>query len=523
MAVSSPATIAVLMRTNRLLYDSSLGPRLLLGDGVCLSTSEQLISFSRFMNASRMSRYCYLQALTISRGGFSPEALSALTQVLVHPSLKIASLILRDAERILSSGSRGEWDKSDAGVLFFNALQNIRTLKHLVIDDLDERASTLLRGQSSALVSASLTLNSSLSQWHRAGQYDPDSYNPIVLLANSADTLEMLDGRGFDVNPDNVMYDVVYPRVWRVCASYWSDSMPATAPYVHSYPNLEHLALTRSPARSLRSGTHAGNSDASIATQVFQRRHTNKQDQMDYGSWQRLRVVEGTVQDVFILGLVCHVPHVRLCGEFAAANLADVLADVKPETLSLTVTGGHWFEQDGAASVALAWPEAQCLHSLELEICFAPEERDKDLQHFLTHLTRILAHMPALRSFSLTLNLGLIIHPQRGQRDSPGPSEEYHCPMVSCLRAFDAETHATLLKADVPSLEDATIKVCAERTWNEYMMPSQSRRSMMPSEWGSLLEEADADGDGSASEEEEIVPELAELGFGTIDDDEDGW
>ncbi|KAI8978177.1 hypothetical protein BD414DRAFT_421903 [Trametes punicea] len=516
-----PRTILALMQTCRTLYSASDGPGLLLRDGVSLCSDTQVVSFSHFMLADPPVRLHHLRSLTISRGDFSREAVVALSDLLTHPSLRIESLVLHDSEVVLSSGDWVEdWRcASYVDTPLLRALAGVTTLKHLTLDELHERAYHLLDTLSSSLTSATLVLDSPRLPWSALG--DADLSNPLVRLAHSADTLEVLEGSGFDMHPDIVLYDVVYPRMRRLRASHASRGLPGTVAYAHAFPNLEHLALTcaRYGLGELGGFGFASASavDPFVAQELGARRAENKDDQLEYGSWQRLRVVEGSVADVYTLGLVCHVPELRLQGDVTrhmGHMLEDVLDDVRPEALSLTVVGGFMFDEDGVMSGLLAGPAAQCLRALDLEICFVPSEGNVDISCVLEHIVQALVYLP-LRTLRLTLNHGLLDHPsERKECRSPLSGEGYLCPAKRSLMELDVEGYATRLKDAIAFVEDATVRLSNDPTSHEHLLLSYR-------DGGLSLEERS---DGAPSEGEEVVQELAELGFGSaLDDDDGGW
>ncbi len=388
MEHSCPRTIAALMRTCRALYRDSKGPRLLLRNGATLATDIDVLSFSAFMFASVPNgRFRHLRSLTVSKGGFSNDAVRMLASIVAHAELRLDSLALIDAEGVLSSGSP-IWtgDEQAPRSALFDAFSSLATLKHIKMTSIDERAHRLLDHLPHTLVSADLAFDSPGAEWGALS--DPETRNPIVRLGGSADTLEELSGAGFDVRPDAIGYDVVYPRVRRICASYKSGgAMPATAVYVHAFPGVESLALTA--PRSLP--WH--DSGLTIMIERLEARavrEANRDDQVNYGSWQHLRVVEGTAADVWALGLVCHVPELRLHGDntssgfaLGAGGLRDVLEDVRPESLALTVAGSHVFGSDGPLSRVLREPVSQCLQALDVELVFQPSEGDVEFARLL--------------------------------------------------------------------------------------------------------------------------------------------
>ncbi|EIW53934.1 uncharacterized protein TRAVEDRAFT_31163 [Trametes versicolor FP-101664 SS1] len=517
MELSCPRTIAALMRTCRALYRDSKGPRLLLRNGAALATDVDILSFSAFMFASVPSgRFRHLHSLTVSKGGFSDDAVRVLASIVAHADLRLDSLALVDAEEVLSSGSP-IWtgDEQASRSALWDAFSWLPTLKHIKMTSIDERAHRLLDYLPNTLVSAMLAFDSPGAEWGALN--DPETRNPIVRLGGSADTLEVLSGSGFDVRPDAIGYDVVYPRVRRIHASYKSGgAMPATAAYVQAFPNVEFLALTAPRAQPWQ------DTGASVVLERLEARavrEANRDDQVNHGSWQRLRVVEGTAADVWALGLVCHVPELRLQGDntihgyaLGAGGLQDILDDVRPSSLALIVVGSVVFGPDGPLSRVLRAPVAQCLHALDVELVFQPSDGDVELTRLLEDILETMGAM-TLRTLKLTLNYGLI---SRGHERTPPPGyqREYFCPLEKYVVTTDLEKYAERVVDAIPSMEYAEVVRSCDRKPHEYMLGPVGRDSPMPG--GSWSD------DGSECGNRQVMGELAELGFGNAEEEE-GW
>lgn len=167
MELSCPRTIAALMRTCRALYRDSKGPRLLLRNGAALATDIDILSFSAFMFASVPSgRFRHLRSLTVSKGGFSDDAVRVLASIVTHADLRLDSLALVDAEEVLSSGSP-IWtgDEQAPRSALWDAFSWLPTLKHIKMTSIDERAHRLLDYLPNTLVSAMLAFDSPGAEW----------------------------------------------------------------------------------------------------------------------------------------------------------------------------------------------------------------------------------------------------------------------------------------------------------------------------------------------------------------------
>lgn len=376
MEISPRSAISKTMRTCRTLYHS--GARLLIANGVSISTSEEAISFLRFMLADVDARFPHLHSLELSRGNFARAGVHALRGLLNHNYLALKTLILLDAEAILSSES-AKTNISSSQPSLFMALANLQSLKNLTIDGCDVTALSLLRLMSACLETVTLNLGMYTS-W--SSIISPDDRNPIPLLIQSSQTLREIRGSYFDSNPVTIKFDVVYPSVRLISASYASMWMPATLAYIHAFPNLESLSLTSDSHRFEGNGA-----DPNSVPHLFSNRECNMHDQENYGvTWEHLQEVSGSVVDLFVLGLICHVPTVRVLDDISERMcrfLHDVIADTKPQALVVTVAGSALFAPGGSMNVVLRQPAAQYLRNLELELCFAPQESDASLDAIL--------------------------------------------------------------------------------------------------------------------------------------------
>ncbi|KAI0827638.1 hypothetical protein BC628DRAFT_1409582 [Trametes gibbosa] len=509
MDMSSPPAIAAMMRTCRTLYRDATGPRLLLRNGATLASSDACCSFSAFMFAGvpAGARFTYLRALTVSYGCFSEGATRALFGILVHSDLALESLTLHDTEDVLNSRAHiiddndGPDDNDQPSTATASpllvAFSSLTTLRHLTMSHIGSAGSSLLSSLRSPLVSASLAFDAPDANWTPGG---PDAQNPIVCLARAADTLEELSGTGFNIAPDVVRYAITYPRLRHLSARYspaLDGAMPATAAYAHAFPALTHLALC------------AGASAAPAALDPFAvralrtTRRTNRDDQLAYGTWRDLRAVEGTVADVYALGLACRVPELRLRGAVCGPDLAEgwlaaVLADVRPAALALTVVvrgallGGR--ERRVLARV-FRGAGAQGVRALEMQLLLVPQGADA-LGRVLESVFCAVRRLP-LRRLTLTFNYALLV-------GSAAHLTVYY------LKEANLEHYACRFREAMPGLEEVAVRLTdrladADRWLEDAVRPSGSPTDV-----------------GSESGEEEVMQQLAELGFG-VTYGEEAW
>ena len=359
------------------------GARFMLQEGAALSTSEQAISFISFMRADSGSRIHHLHSLELTTGiHFSRRGIDALRGLVTHQHLALESLSLLDAEALLMCDVSQLGGKNLASNSLLEALASLTTLKHLTMDRCDEYSIIFIRSLSSSLVTASLKLQQ-LTSWSVVT--DPDERNPIVLLARSSETLQELSGTGFEVDERLIKYGTVYPAVKKISAEYTQDSMPGTLVYINAFPNLEYLALT-SPYNRYEDASD----DLNASRIVHERRRAaNMEDQEKYQcTWQVLQEVVGSVVDLFTLGLVCHVPRMRIRDGITAVKcsfLEDILANVRPSNLAITLAGTSLLGGGGPLYRALQLGNQQ-LRALELEVRFGAHEAMLSLDDVLVSL-----------------------------------------------------------------------------------------------------------------------------------------
>ena len=375
--ISSRQTAAKMALTCRTLRDG--GARFLLRGVVSVSRGPSIISLLRFLYADPQTRFNHLRSLEVASGSLPPKAVDALLGLLHHPLLSLDSLILREANTLLRTTSA----PSVHYTRLLGAFSALTTLRHLTVERSDDKVGMLLSAIRAPLRTITVAFTP-LTAWHSAD--DAEHRNPIVLLANISDTLEELSGSNFAVHRNRLMYDIVYPAVRKITATYTDEPMPATLAYVTAFPNATHVSLT-SPLNDAAARSESFPARLSVS------RAGNKQAKKQFGrTWKCLEEVAGNVFDVFALGLTCHVPRVRLIGDVSAKLLPyvrNVLEDTLPTSLVITIASAAIFA-DGTIRGLLQEPCAQQVHDLELELSFSPREGDVDIQRVLVSALRLI-------------------------------------------------------------------------------------------------------------------------------------
>ncbi|KAI1786633.1 hypothetical protein LXA43DRAFT_1099026 [Ganoderma leucocontextum] len=440
------------------------GARFLLDGRVLLTTGDGIISFLQFLDADAVNRLRYLRVLELACGEIPPRAADALL----------------DAESMFKSTPTPS--SRTAAYALVTSFAQLTTLRHVTIDLCGQRACSFISTIRSPLRTVFLGFPP-LPIWRVLCDAEPP--NPILLLANTSETLEEISGSNFTNNLDHVMFDVVYPSVRRISVTYdnlWS-SLAVACPL--AFPNLFHLSLT-----SVR-GCPVGNFDTPTTEMVqlallFRSEH--REDQESRGRrWTHLEEVVGHVIDVLMLGVTV------------------VLEDTRPTSLAIAVVGAAMFEDDSMAAV-LKDPSARRLQTLEMELCFRKEEGEVNVWATLNNVARTLA-LVRLRHLALTLNYGLLT----GTTSRGNPRYPAHKDFDS----LDLEASAELFRTAISSLVDTTVRLSTDRTWHDIRLGFvEDNESMWSSgSWSSdFAFEVEMDDD--------VLPGNSSL---MAEEDEDSW
>ncbi|KAJ8454914.1 hypothetical protein ONZ51_g12751 [Trametes cubensis] len=327
-------------------------------------------------------------------------------------------------------------------------------------------ASVFLRMLSSCLVSVSLSfpLNPMIRPYRTFRDYDAITFlNPILSLDRSAKTLQVLEGSYFSLPRADAPHDVVYPHVWKVRAGFKDNTWARmVVVYAHAFPNLKHLVLDQ--YTDIRRRMYHPTLIEPVNWTI---RRGNRQDQLKYDSWKSLCVVEGTLEAIYSLGLVCKVSELRLkdlVSERTVSHLEAVLQDVEPETLSLLIWGATMFDKGSRLSQLLATSTVHCITSLEMVIHFLESEGDSGIEDILDNIMFRLSALP-LRRLELILKLPPIKPFDRKVWELPA-DDQYQCPAEQYLHEFDFQAYTSRFKATIPTLENISVKHRRCYYWN---------------------------------------------------------
>ena len=196
-----------------------------------------------------------------------------------------------------------------------------------------------------------------------------------------------------------------------------------------------------------------------------------------------LEEVSGGLHEVRSLGLACHVSCMRVTGGIWSNTMRlvpTVLEDIRPTRLALTILGAGTFDNDGAAAV-FRDPNTQQIQTLELTLCFSPDETLEDVNVVVVRRTmspkgrgrhadhcpprqknviRSLGSLPALRNVIFTFNSGLVCPPTEAYRARRG----WHSRTEREVDGLDLEACATLFRKAIPTLVDVAVRRSKDRT-----------------------------------------------------------
>ena len=389
LLIVEASTLSTIGKMTRTCHALRLGgARFLLGSGVLLVTGSSIVSFVQFLSADAVSRFQCLCTLEIATGELRPREVDALLGLISHPLLALHSLTLRYADLMLKSTPKHPRFVGNADPTpLITAFAALTTIRHLAVEECDERACSLISTIRSPLKTISIGFTP-LTTWHNSE--DAERRNPILLLANMSETLEEVSASNVAMVLEHVMYDVVYPSVRRVSVTYDLTWIPKTVAYAAAFPNLTHFSFIA--ANGHRGGDFEGPAEFFHATL---NRTANRTSLEAHGrSWTHLQELIGGVPDLLILGLSCHVPRLGVTGTVSSDStdsLAVVLQDTRPTCLAVSFVGAHLFEGDSIVATILR--PCEDLRTLQMEVCLDVDEGDVDVQAMLVRRTLCLLMM----------------------------------------------------------------------------------------------------------------------------------
>ena len=372
MAHSDDQTISMLMKSTRELYYA--GAKYILDyDYIVLADLRDVVSWMKFMSAEGGSRFKYLDGLEFRMKALPPRFARWLRRFITeNRSLwRINSLRLPHAESFLM-----------AYINLADAFALISTIETLILGEMGVISARMISSLRSQVKHAELDMlpmedeGSDISDSEL--DEEEDARNPILLLHNSAYTLETLTAYGSIALPRGLrsLYDEVYPHVHNLELMEASD-MQLTALFAHAYPNLRRLRLEMS-----------NNSFKAIelgkTPSLDEQRLLNLREQIIHAGWKGLETVHGSIADLYILALQCPVKNVILSGPIMhQLTFRSVVDDTTPRFLCLRGFGEDIFTR--AFANTMSRPSASQLECFEAMITLM-EPEDVDVPAMLARL-----------------------------------------------------------------------------------------------------------------------------------------
>ena len=354
MSYADRRVISSLMKTCNALNSAGMKYLLAIEDEVCLRRKEGLVSFIRFLQARGNPSECSrrLKFLTKLNLEFNhptehvARILECLFEFLAHVSASnFTSLKIWDVEALLAS-------HPPLGV----AIANLSILKTLDFLYAGEHCAVLLRTLQSNLTTVKIHFGHYCREQEGEILAEPD-VNPIMLLEGSQSTLQYLSASFSLSSPDGPRYANM-THLELSCTDF-----PHIEHYIRAFPNLQSLTSFEC--------TGYGDED------WHERREMSMLYQTQHGTWQSLRRFQGSLLILWVLGLTCRIPSVRLTFEQQIGVnpnfLNDIILDVRPSELALRLLGASSLLDDAVRAVL---SEEGRLQGLELCLLFHVNESD---------------------------------------------------------------------------------------------------------------------------------------------------
>ncbi|KAH9925428.1 uncharacterized protein BXZ73DRAFT_12430, partial [Epithele typhae] len=272
--------------------------RYILKEDVILNLERpaKISSFLHFVQADPTYRVWSLRGLVIasfdsmdndtakaSDGLHSTVAL--LTAVTNHPN-RLLRLAIHNVEEIL--------EMTPSIYPLVVQLSNLQELRLFSAGNASSRLVTSLP--------VHLRRTSLVTMWHYhvPGLSGPDT-NPLLLLQNHTDTLEECVLGDVTIPPDAPVYHCLTTLRLQYIPDYHVER------YVHAFPNLQFLHLDYDNMED------SATMDAEMGlAQMDHTRARNMSNQEHWGTWPRLRVYDGPIAVLYVLGLQCPIADLRL-------------------------------------------------------------------------------------------------------------------------------------------------------------------------------------------------------------------
>ncbi len=202
------------------------------------------------------------------------------------------------------------------------------------------------------------------------------NYHPVPLLSKWRTTLEELECASWFNCPGGLpRYTQIYPKLRRL--SIERDDNPRIAPYIHAYPNLTHLCVL-SEYDQLWNYSGTALVDGIRLLRIRHATNVRSQEGPDgANTWPQLQQFEGTLVDLYLLGITCCILRVSLCFSVNPRDLEllpPALPYAQPQHLKVHGTGMLLAHPRYGLTKLLREPCAARLESLVLGLDFKETE-----------------------------------------------------------------------------------------------------------------------------------------------------
>ncbi|RPD56432.1 hypothetical protein L227DRAFT_656263 [Lentinus tigrinus ALCF2SS1-6] len=452
---SDRQTCATLIRSCRFFYQEAA--KCVLHDPVTLRNDSDVRKLVRFLEPDHYARARYVRTLRLDvTQTLSPKDLHALEDTIAQMT-QLEHLLIDEGEEFLESfPSLG------------NALANLTTLRQLHVWYAGSLTCNFLKATKSNLVSISLGWMGSDEDWFAEQDMDDEEWStlhPVPLLAKWCSSLEELNCECWYTASKLPTFTDVYPSMR--CLKVERDDFPLSAPYIRAYPNLARLSVSTDHVEDLKYPEDR--------QRLHEHRIRNIRDQEAEdgpGTWQHLEEYVGSLADLYLLGLTCHIPRVMFSAEMSDLDLellSAVLACANPKHLNVEGDGALLAHSSHSLPVILREPDLSRLESLVLRIHIRQEHEELDVGAALDALGSALAQLP-LRRLRLCIVSCLDPTPSgfcmsRRQRELIIQQAPF-AHAESTLRDWDVDAFMHGLRDALPSLTDAKVDILGPRGSN---------------------------------------------------------
>ncbi|KAI0697296.1 hypothetical protein C8T65DRAFT_832513 [Cerioporus squamosus] len=449
---SDRQTCATLIRSCRFFYQEAA--KRVLHDPVDICSKRDVRQFVRFLGPQPRARARYVRELHLGMPHLSAKRIRDLEDCISHMT-RLVCLSFDAGEDFLESfPSLGD------------ALAELTSLRRLRVHYAGSLTCDFLEALKSDLVSISLNWSGSDETWFAEQGMDDEewaTFHPVPLLAKWCASLEELKCENWYTASELPVFTDVYPNMRRLAIE--RDDYPLVAPYISAYPNLARLSVHTDHVDEIEYPEDV--------KRLRQHRALNIRSQKALdgpGTWQHLEEYVGSLVDLYLLGLTCHISRVGFSTKMEDCHLemlSAVLSYAQPTHLNVagdTALLGH---PTHSLPVILSGSAASRLESLVLKIDLLEEDTPLNAVDALNELASALKTLPLrrlrLRVFDHSAHRDPTVQlwsVESDSDDSDSDSDDSEAPphMRGTLRDLDIDTFKDGLTAELPLLTDAVVE-----------------------------------------------------------------